>query len=102
MSDHNPFDNDSLAQSRESKADQARLAQQTEAEDTKWLMESKRGRRILWRVLERTRVFHPSFNTNSMTMAFAEGARNEGLRTLSLIQAHCPELYPTMLKEANK
>jgi len=63
-------------------------------------MSSKRGRRILWRLLDRAGVFRLSFNTNAMAMAFAEGNRNEGLRYLALIHTLCPELYPTMVKEA--
>ena len=71
----------------------------SEADDLKWLMSSKRGRRIVWRQLERAGVFRLSFNTNSMTMAFNEGTKNEGLYTLTQIHTHCPELYTTMVKE---
>jgi hypothetical protein len=53
-------------------------------------------------VLERAGVYRLSFNTNSMTMAFAEGARNEGLRMLALIHTASPDLYPAMMKEANE
>lgn len=76
-----------------------KLAVETEEADIKWLMGSKRGRRILWRLLDRAGVFRLSFNTNAMQMAFAEGNRNEGLRTLGMIHSQCPELYPTMVKE---
>lgn len=75
------------------------LARETENGDIKWLMSSKRGRRIVWRLLDRAGVFRLSFNTNAMTMAFAEGGRNEGLRILSMIHTLCPELYPVMVKE---
>lgn len=102
MSDHDPFDITSLDKARKDVSAKDKLTQQSEAEDVKWLMSSKRGRRMVWRQLERAGVFRLSFNTNSMTMAFAEGARNEGLRLLSLIHAHCAELYTTMLKEANE
>jgi hypothetical protein len=102
MSDHDPLDTSSLDKARKDSGAKEKLALQTEAEDVKWLMSSKRGRRILWRQLERAGVFKLSFNTNSMTMAFAEGARNEGLRLLASIHRHCPDLYPTMLKEANE
>lgn len=75
------------------------VAREQEAADLKWLMGSKRGRRIVWRLLEQAGVFRLSFNTNAMAMAFAEGNRNFGNRTLSLIHAHCPEIYPAMVKE---
>jgi hypothetical protein len=77
----------------------ARLARETEEGDIKWLMSSKRGRRIMWRLLDRAGVFRLSFNTNAMAMAFAEGNRNEGLRLLSQVHALCPEIYPVMVKE---
>lgn len=76
-----------------------KLAKDTEEADFKWLMSSKRGRRIVWRMLDRAGVFRLSFNTNSMMMAFNEGNRNEGLRVLAQIHALCPELYPVMVKE---
>ena len=78
-----------------------KLARDNEDSDFKWLMSSKRGRRIVWRQLERAGVFRLSFNTNAMAMAFAEGSRNEGLRVLTQIHTLCPELYATMVKEAN-
>lgn len=76
-----------------------KVVREQEAADLKWLMGSKRGRRIIWRQLERAGVFRLSFNTNAMQMAFAEGNRNEGLRTLAQIHSLCPELYPVMVKE---
>ena len=53
----------------------------------------------MWRLLDQAGVFKLSFNTNAMSMAFAEGNRNYGLRALGLVHALCPELYPTMIKE---
>lgn len=76
-----------------------RLESESEAADLKWLMGSRRGRRIVWRLLDQSGVFRLSFNTNSMQMAFNEGNRNFGNRTLAMIHAQCPELYPVMVKE---
>ena len=76
-----------------------RMAADVEELDLKWLMSSKRGRRIAWRLLEQAGVFRLSFNTNAMQMAFNEGNRNFGNRTLSQIHAFCSELYPVMVKE---
>ena len=95
--DYNPFDLD-----RDDQADKnlkARMASETEEDDFKWLMGSKRGRRIVWRTMEQSGVFRPTFNTNAMQMAFNEGFRNFGNRTLALIHKACPELYPQMMKE---
>lgn len=100
MSQYDPLDLRGQERTQADKAQRDKLARETEESDIKWLMGSKRGRRILWRTLERTGVYRLSFNTNAMQMAFAEGNRNEGLRTLALVHAICPELYPVMLKEA--
>ena len=76
------------------------LAQKTEEDDFKWLMSSKRGRAIVWRLLDQAGVFRISFNSNALQMAFNEGNRNYGNKTMSMIHTLCPELYPTMVKEA--
>lgn len=69
-----------------------------EEDDFRWLMADKRGRRIMWRLLERTRVYQSSFTGNSQTF-FLEGTRNVGLMLISDIQKHCPEQFVVMLKE---
>lgn len=69
-----------------------------EEDDFRWLMADKRGRRIMWRLLERTRVYQSSFTGNSQTF-FNEGTRNVGLMLISDIQKHCPEQFVVMLKE---
>lgn len=99
MSNYDPLDIQSQERSKADKDLQAKLVRESEESDMKWLMGSKRGRRITWRQLDRAGVFRLSFNTNAMQMAFAEGNRNDGLRTLAMIHALCPELYPTMIKE---
>jgi hypothetical protein len=99
VSSYDPTD---IRSQERAKADadlRARLAKETEEADFKWLMSSKRGRRIVWRILDRAGVFRLSFNTNSMMMAFNEGNRNEGLRILAQIHTLCPELYPVMVRE---
>lgn len=84
-------------QSEKEKRD--RLERQDEEADVKWLMSSKRGRRIVWRLLDQAGVFRSSFNTNAVAMAFAEGGRNYGLRMLGMVHAVCAEQYPAMMKE---
>ena len=69
-----------------------------EEDDFRWLMADKRGRRIMWRLLERTRVYKSSFTGNSQTF-FLEGTRNVGLMLISDIQKHCAEQFVVMLKE---
>lgn len=76
-----------------------RITRENEESDVKWLMSSKRGRRVVWRLLDQAGVFRTTFNTNAMSMAFAEGNRNQGLRLIAMIHVLCPEQYPAMMKE---
>ena len=96
---YDPTDIRAIDDAQAEQAERDRLARESEDGDVRWLMGSKRGRRIVWRLLDRAGVFRLSFNTNAMSMAFAEGNRNEGLRVLAQIHALCPELYPVMVKE---
>jgi len=90
-------DHESAERERQRRAKDDR---KVEAADVKWLMSSRRGRRIVWRFLAQAGVYRSSFNANSMTMAFNEGARNSGLRLLDLVHEHCADAYPTMVREA--
>jgi hypothetical protein len=67
--------------------------------DLRWLMEQKRGRRIVWRLLEETRIYHSSFNTSGGVMAFNEGQRNVGLKLLSQLLTYAPGTYALLLEE---
>lgn len=69
------------------------------ADDLRWLMAHKQGRRIAARVLEKTHVNHASFNTNASVTAFREGERNVGLWLLGAILDTCADAYLQMLKE---
>lgn len=99
MSNYDPTDIRGQERTKSEKAERSKTEHENEVDDLKWLMGSKRGRRIVWRLLDRAGVYRLSFNTNAMTMAFAEGNRNEGLRTIALINANCPDLYTNMVKE---
>ncbi len=99
MSNYDPLDLRGQDRSKAERELRDRLARENEEADIKWLMGNKRGRRVLWRLLDQAGVFRSSFNTNAMAMSFAEGNRNYGLRMLALIHSQCPELYPTMMKE---
>jgi len=101
MDNKDPFDLHGQEAYALEKKERERLEQQGEESDVKWLMSNKRGRRIIWRLLNQSGVFRLSFNTDSMLMAFAEGNRNFGNRILSLVHSQCPELYPVMVKEQN-
>ena len=100
MEPYDPTDLTRQDAAKAAKAQSAKLSRDTDESDFKWLMSTKRGRRIVWRLLDRAGIFRSSFNTNAMAMSFAEGQKNEGLRLLGQIHTLCPELYPTMTKEA--
>mgnify|MGYP000987292921 CR=1 FL=1 len=95
---NDPTDIRAQERAREEQKKRAEHVAELEADDFKWLMANKRGRRIVWRLLEQTGVFRTSFRLNN-EMAFLEGQRNVGLILIGLIHAHCPEAYMTMLKE---
>lgn len=99
MSERDPTDTDEVDHEQIQDKRRLRNAQIVEADDIKWLMEQKRGRRILWRQLDRCGVFRSVFNTNAMQMSFNEGNRNEGLTMLNMIVSLAPEKYLEMLKE---
>lgn len=99
MSNYDPLDLRGQERERADKELRERLERQNEEADVKWLMSSRRGRRIVWRLLDQAGVFRSSFSTNAMSMAFAEGGRNYGLRMLGMVHELCPEQYPAMMKE---
>jgi hypothetical protein len=99
VSNYDPIDIRGQERAQAEKVMRERLSRETEEGDFKWLMGNKRGRRIVWRLLDQSGVFRLSFNPNAMQMAFAEGNRNYGLQLLAMIHALCPELYPTLVKE---
>lgn len=96
--DHDPFDLRGQERAKAEQGDKAKLQRHNEAEDMKWLMGSKRGRRIMWRLLEKTRIFRSSFTGNSETF-FNEGMRNVGLMLMAQINETCPEQYTNMVQE---
>lgn len=99
MSDYDPTDLKHQEAVRKAKAEYELIQREEESADIRWLMGSKRGRRIVWRLLAQSGLFSSTFDANAMVMAFAEGRRFYGGRLLETIHALCPELYPTMVKE---
>lgn len=91
---------DIVGQERRSKegAKDRKIKRDGEVEDFLWMMGDKRGRRFIWRLLDKAGVFRSSFTGNSNTF-FLEGQRNIGLMVLDEIHSNCPDLYVTMLKE---
>lgn len=101
MSNNDPTDLEAQRLRDEQIAASEQLVASQEAEDLKWLMADKRGRRIVWGLLESTHVYQTSMTGNSHTF-FLEGERNIGLKLLSKLHAICPERYAEMVKEQKR
>lgn len=100
MSNYDPLDLRGQEKTEAERKLRDKLLRENEETDIKWLVSTKRGRRIVWRMLEQAGVFKLSFNTNSMMMAFNEGNRNAGNRLLATVQECSPESIVLMMKEA--
>lgn len=90
---------DEIAQADKQRSKAAQRRQREDREDLRWLLGQKRGRRIVWRLLEQAGVFRSVFNQNAMAMAFSEGRRDQGLRLLATVQTLKPEAYALMQAE---
>ena len=101
MSNYDPTD---IRSQERAKADtdlRNKLAKDTEEDDFTWLMGSRRGRRIVARIIERSRAGDCCFNTNALTMSFNSGRQVEGEYQVRMARRICPELYLEMMKEMN-
>lgn len=96
---HDPFDLDAQAAQMASADERARMAARIEKEDLIWLMQQKRGRRIVARMLGQSGPHRSTFNSNAMTMAYQEGWRNFSVALLDKLTTHCMDLYLQLLKE---
>lgn len=101
MSTIDPLDIRAREKVEKDRKDRQAETRRVEADDIKWLMSDKRGRRFVWRLLEKTGIYRTSFTGNSETF-FKEGARNVGLQILALIHEHCPDKYTLMVTERDK
>lgn len=99
MSSYDPTNLRGQEQDKQEVEARKQAVRRTEIDDVKWLMSSKRGRRIMWRMLELSGPFRLSFDSNAMKMAFNEGNRNLGNQLFLEVMTLCPELYPVMVKE---
>lgn len=98
MSHFDPLDLQGQDRRKARSEDRAKLLSLRDQDDFKWLMGDKRGRRVVWRLLERTGVFRSSFTGNSETF-FREGERNVGLVLMAHIHEYSPEQYALMIRE---
>lgn len=99
MADHDPYDLKGQQLAQEERKDKEQALQALWDSDVRWLMGGKKGRRVVFRILEKAGAFRSVFSTNNAQMAFNEGQRNIGLFLLGAINRLCPETYLTMLEE---
>lgn len=99
---YDPLDIDGQDQARDESRSRDELAQKTEIEDMKWLMNNERGRRIVWHILDRANLFGSSFSADAMSMAHSEGSKSEARRLQKMSIFYCADLFTTMLKEQGK
>jgi hypothetical protein len=78
----------------------ARRAQARADADMRVLLNMPEGRRTIWRLLERGRMFATTFSTDSATAAFNEGGRNAALALVADVLRADPAAYGAMMLEA--
>ncbi|MCH9329187.1 hypothetical protein MMP96_07775 [Enterobacter hormaechei] len=76
--------------------------EQREKDDIKFVMDSEQGRRVIWSLLEKGKVFAPCFAGDSHLTAFNEGQRNLALVLFQRVMTHCPDQYLKMAAEASE
>ncbi|HBT3179491.1 TPA: hypothetical protein PIP00_001039 [Klebsiella pneumoniae] len=76
--------------------------EQREKDDIKFVMDSEQGRRVVWGLLEKGKVFAPCFAGDPHLTAFNEGQRNLALALFQRIMTHCPDQYLKMAAEASE
>ena len=78
------------------------LLAQRDIDDIQFVMGSEQGRRVIWSLLEKGKVFSPCFACDPHVTAFNEGQRNLALALFQRVMAHCPEQYLKMAAEAGE
>jgi hypothetical protein len=63
------------------------------------LMGAPEGRMWMWDLLSRCGVYHSSYSSDALAMAFHEGHRNIGLTLTAEINRLSPEIYAKMVTE---
>ncbi len=95
-----PLDLDALDTEHAAAQQQTRNDQRVAVDDMRWLMNDKRGRRFVWRLLEETQAYSSTFRAGDPhTSAYLEGKRAIGLFVLDVINKHFADQYVLMLQE---
>lgn len=98
---YEPLDIRSQERSREEQKRLQELELDNAAADLKWLMGSRRGRRLMWWILEQSPPRRDPIDTNAIVMARRTGEQRLGIQIEAIALLECPELYLQMIKEHN-
>ena len=80
----------------------AKVLEQERAQTTAQIMSTTQGRQWIWTKLSECHVFNTTHVPgDALGSAFREGERNSGLRLLSDLMSHCPDLYILAMREAH-
>lgn len=96
MKKRDPFDLQALAETREEIEFQREQRMARFRDQVKAAMSTKDGREMIFSILDLCQLQVSSFNTNALSMAFAEGRRSVGLDLQGSLE---PDLYLLMLRE---
>ncbi len=99
---HDPLDFKAQEKATADRKTKQRLIHDQEADDLKWLLSDKRGRRFMWGLLEKTGCHRNPYNGVRGDTDFRCGEMNIGQKYEYLILGHCPEKYTLMLTERNE
>lgn len=100
--ERDPLDQEAQEVAAAENSANAQYLRNLELDDLRQVMNSKQGRRFMWRLLGKCGAMRQSFNTNGSIMSFNEGQRSIGIPLIADLMQHAPEKYAEMLKEHRK
>lgn len=96
-----PLDIRSQEKARQEQIRSASLELENARDDLRWLMGSRRGRRLMWWLLEQSPPRRDPVDTNAIVMARRTGESRLGITLEAIALLEFPELYVQMIKEQN-
>jgi len=97
--EHDPYVDTEQSENSALRTSLSELQSETDDKGFVWLLNGKRGRRFVYRILAEAKIMHPSFSPNAMQMAKQEGEKAIGYWIFSEIQRLCPASYQVMMQE---
>ena len=101
--DYAPTRPAALSELLEAEAQSRHIQSENESADFGWLMAQPEGRRVVLRLIEKSRVLQSTFDpANPYQTAHNEGFRRYGTEVATLVNARFPKLYALMMQEAHQ